>query len=265
MRRGRGRSAGTTLLVMLACLLLASTPFVLAHKAATSVDRGLTAELTASMTPPMLQRVMPGFIIGGEGAEQQQLQSARPRPTPTLTQQQLRARQQMQNPEADSSSGELPTSVSEISGQPSPTFVGEPHDPLLALMPDFAFSMPAQVVVNGLNLALLVVLVVHLAFTTRYHYPLSKMNFMLQAGSTVLLLVNLITETVIILKELDRKSHRYPYMFPYIGLQVPLPDYNDLQTGFYVLLQAVTLFFGHVSLLLTLLIVLATLTHIIHS
>ncbi|KDN45229.1 hypothetical protein K437DRAFT_274292 [Tilletiaria anomala UBC 951] len=143
----------------------------------------------------------------------------------------------------------LPTSASDIAGQPSPTFIGEPHDPLLALIPSFAFSMPAQIFINGMNLSLMIVLAVHLSFTTRYHFPLSKQNFLLQAGSTTLLLASLISETAVILKELKRKSHRYPYMFPYVGVQLPPPDHSwtIVQDVFYLLMLAMTTFLAHLT------------------
>ena len=140
-------------------------------------------------------------------------------------------------------------SVSDIEGQPGPTFVSEPKDSALALMPAFAFSMPAQIVVNGLNLAMMCVLAIHLTFTTRYHYPLSKLNYLLQASSTGLLLLSLIVELHVILDELERKSHRWPYMFPYIGVQVPPPDdsWTVTQLVFYLLMDALTTLFAHVS------------------
>ncbi len=141
------------------------------------------------------------------------------------------------------------SSATDVNGQPSPTFVGQPHDPLLALIPDFAFSMPAQVVVEGLNLAMLCVLIFHLAFTGRYHFPLSRKNYILQTSSTLLLLLSVVVELRVILHELDRKSHRYPYMFPYIGVQVPPPDnsWTDVQMVFYLLMKAVTTATAHVS------------------
>lgn len=140
-------------------------------------------------------------------------------------------------------------SASEVQGQPGPTFVNDPQASALALMPAFAFSMPAQIVVNGLNLAMMCVLAIHLTFTTRYHYPLSKLNYLLQASSTGLLLLSLIVELHVILDELERKSRRYPYMFPYIGVQVPPPDdsWTVAQLVFYLLMDALTTLFAHVS------------------
>ncbi len=88
------------------------------------------------------------------GAPQQRLY-ARQASTPTTT-------------SATATYSELPTAAITIDGQPPPTSSG---DPLLALMPDFAFSMPAQIVVDGINIALISVLLIHLLFTVQYHFP----------------------------------------------------------------------------------------------
>lgn len=154
---------------------------------------------------------------------------------------------------ADGSGGDsvsqLPTGVSRLDGQPTPTSSSQPHDPLLAIMPDFAFSMPAQIVANGINIALVTVLAIHLLFTAQYHYPLSSRNYVLQAVSTFMLLISLSVQLDIVLKKLNHQSHTWPYMFAYIGVQTPPQDgsWSTVQEAFFLLMRACTTALAHVS------------------
>ena len=141
---------------------------------------------------------------------------------------------------------ELPTAAVTIDGQPPPT---TSSDPLLALMPDFAFSMPAQIVVDGINIALISVLLIHLLFTVQYHFPLSRKNFYLQISSSLMLLISLSVTLHIILKHLGQESQRYPFMFPYIGIQLPPGDdsWSKLQEVFFLLMRAITTALIHIT------------------
>lgn len=58
-----------------------------------------------------------------------------------------------------------------------------PPSPTDAL-PDFTYAMPVQVVILSMTLTLLSILLIHLLFTIRYHLPLSKLNYALQARWT---------------------------------------------------------------------------------
>lgn len=166
------------------------------------------------------------------GAPQQRLY-ARQASTPTTT-------------SATATYSELPTAVITIDGQPPPTSSG---DPLLALMPDFAFSMPAQIVVDGINIALISVLLIHLLFTVQYHFPLSRKNFYLQISSSVMLLLSLSVTLHIVLSNLEDESKRYPFMFPYIGIQLPPGDdsWTKLQEVFFLLMRAITTALIHIT------------------
>ncbi|PWN48818.1 hypothetical protein IE53DRAFT_176370 [Violaceomyces palustris] len=158
-----------------------------------------------------------------------------------------RARAEEDQVATATSEQELPTAAVSIEGQPPPTSYN--HDPLLALMPDFAFSMPAQIVVTGINIALVAVLTIHLLFTVQYHFPLSRKNFYLQMASSVMLLVSLSVTLHIILEQLQDKSQNWPYMFPYIGVQVPPGDnsWTVVQEVFYLFMRAVTTALAHIT------------------
>lgn len=147
------------------------------------------------------------------------------------------------------SSSALPTGESQISGQPPPTSTASPHDPLLAIMPDFAFSMPAQIIVGGVNLALTTMLTIQLIFTMQYHYPLSKRNYILQFCSTLILLISLAVQLHSILSALEHQVHGWPYMFAYIAVQIPPQDgsWTIVEEAFFLVMRAVSTFFIHLT------------------
>lgn len=163
-------------------------------------------------------------------------------------QEQLLARQYSSGNDSNATATytELPTSAITIDGQPQAT---TSSDPLLALMPDFAFSMPAQIVVKGINIALISVLIVHLLFTVQYHLPLSRKNFILQISSSAMLLISLSVTLHIVLQILEDDSKRYPFMFPYIGIQLPPGDgsWTELQQIFFLLMRAITTALIHIT------------------
>uniref|UniRef100_V5F0R6 Uncharacterized protein n=2 Tax=Kalmanozyma brasiliensis (strain GHG001) TaxID=1365824 RepID=V5F0R6_KALBG len=116
-------------------------------------------------------------------------------------------------------------------------------------MPDFAFSMPAQIVVDGINIALISVLLIHLLFTVQYHFPLSRKNFYLQISSSLMLLISLSVTLHIVLDLLEGESQRYPFMFPYIGVQLPPGDdsWTKVQEVFFLLMRAITTALIHIT------------------
>lgn len=149
----------------------------------------------------------------------------------------------------NTTSSALPTGASQISGQPPPTSTNSPHDPLLAIMPDFAFSMPAQIIVGGVNLALTTMLTIQLIFTMQYHYPLSKRNYVLQSCSTLILLISLAVQLHSILSALEHQVHGWPYMFAYIAVQIPPQDgsWTVVEEAFFLFMRAVSTFFIHLT------------------
>lgn len=140
--------------------------------------------------------------------------------------------------------------VTTIDGQPSPTATGASrHDPLLAIMPEFVFSMPAQIVADGINLSLVSILAIQLIFTARYHFPLSRKNYSLQLVSVLMLLITIAVHLHIVLSKLRDESRIWPYMFAYIGVQIPPQDgtWTVAQEAFYLLMRALSTALVHVS------------------
>lgn len=146
----------------------------------------------------------------------------------------------------------LPTGATTIESQPQPTTSASiDRDPLLAIMPDFVFSMPAQIVVDGVNLALVSILAIQLVFTAQYHYPFSRKNYCLQVASVIMLLISLAVHLNAVLAKLHKQSHQWPYMFAYIGVQIPPQDgsWNRAQQALYLLMRAISIALVHVSIL----------------
>ena len=69
-------------------------------------------------------------------------------------------------------------------------------------LPSFALSFPVQVAAMGIVLAMAVVMALHLVFTAPFHYPLSKLNFILQLTGTLLFLVNVAASLGVVLRDL---------------------------------------------------------------
>ncbi|CAO1631754.1 unnamed protein product [Parajaminaea phylloscopi] len=158
----------------------------------------------------------------------------------------LRRQESIERP---ASTTELPASATLISSQPSATTSAMSHQNLLAIMPAFAFSMPAQIVASGINIALVSVLAVHILFTVQYHLPLSRANWILQICSTGILLVSLSVHLNAVLTSLEKESHQWPFMFPYLAEGLPPGDgsWSKVAEAFFLLMRAVTTVFIHLT------------------
>ncbi|GAA6004351.1 hypothetical protein JCM10207_000681 [Rhodosporidiobolus poonsookiae] len=112
-----------------------------------------------------------------------------------------------------------------------------PEDPLRAMLPEFTYAMPVQVVILGVTVALLGMLLVHLLFTIRYHAPLSKVNYCLQTVATVLSIANVGAQLHITMTTLISTGRQWPYMFDYIEVAIPKKSWSTPQRGAWFLLQ----------------------------
>lgn len=151
--------------------------------------------------------------------------------------------------ESGSGTVQLPTGVTDISGQPSATSEADARDNLLAIMPAFAFSMPAQILVTGINIALVSVIAVHLLFTVQYHLPLSRGNWIFQICSTLMLLLSLIVYLSIVFSSLETQSHTWPYTFDYLAATIPPTDgsWSMVRSAFYLVMRAMTTLLIHLT------------------
>ena len=74
----------------------------------------------------------------------------------------------------------------------------------------FAYSYATQLVLNGVILALLVVLLAHLLFTVQYHYPLARLNCVLQISGVGITLLAVVATLVVILEFGSKQTSQWP-------------------------------------------------------
>lgn len=94
-------------------------------------------------------------------------------------------------------------------------------DPYLAFRPNFARSLPVQIMLTGVVLTLVAVLLIHLLFTAQYHWPLAPVNYVLQLSGVITLLISLIATIHVVLSTSFTESKQWPYMLSYIAVNVP--------------------------------------------
>ncbi len=98
------------------------------------------------------------------------------------------------------------------------------EDPILAQQPNFARSLPVQILMTGIIFALVAVLLVHLIFTAQYHWPLAPINYVLQVSSVLVMFISLIATILVVLAAARSDSQGWPYMLTYIAVVIPPLD-----------------------------------------
>lgn len=113
--------------------------------------------------------------------------------------------------------------------------------------PPFVLSYPVHVLMNGIVFAFIVSLLVHVIFTAVYHFPLNRMNFLLQLASCLLMLIMECTKIGITLSRMSYAGSVWPFMFPFMAPRLPNASrWPTVQTVFYSFLQMITLLSSHV-------------------
>ncbi|KAF9810444.1 hypothetical protein IEO21_06942 [Rhodonia placenta] len=98
---------------------------------------------------------------------------------------------------------------------------GFPSDPILALRPSLAHSLPVQLLLTGIVLTLMSVLLLQLLFTAQYHCRLALVNFSLQISAVVTLLVTCVSTVYVVMSTVDGQSQTWPYMLNYVAVNIP--------------------------------------------
>ncbi|KAK8854613.1 hypothetical protein IAR55_003352 [Kwoniella newhampshirensis] len=111
-------------------------------------------------------------------------------------------------------------------------------DPYLEYQPAFAYALPIQLLVNGITVTLLCVLLIHLLFTTQYHYPLAPLNYILQLLSILTVLISVIIKIVIILDQTSDSADQWPYSLDYVAVSIPPQSWTTGRCAAWFLLQA---------------------------
>ncbi|CAG8589092.1 9814_t:CDS:2 [Acaulospora colombiana] len=133
------------------------------------------------------------------------------------------------------------TTISTI--QPTKTVYD--RDPYLDYQPAFAYSLPVQFLLTGAILAVCIILLIHLVFTVPYHWPLARLNYVLQMAGVCSLLLNLGITLSVILSDVHATSREWPYMLNYVAVDVPLTNWTQVGAGWWYALDAVTSGLAH--------------------
>ncbi|CAH7686022.1 hypothetical protein BY996DRAFT_4554588, partial [Phakopsora pachyrhizi] len=120
-------------------------------------------------------------------------------------------------------------------------------NPLLAFQPAYTYSMPTQLLIYGIVLTLLTVLILHLAFTAKYHYPLASSNFVLLLSAVFLTEISVIVVVVVTNQYLFTRSRFWPFMFDYVEVPMPPSDWKTAQLIGWYLMQGAVTFFAHAT------------------
>lgn len=117
------------------------------------------------------------------------------------------------------------------------------------VLPSFSHSSVVHVFVLGIILAVNAVLLFLVLFTAPYHYPLSRLNYVLQAVSVSVLLLNVSVSAGTTLRYLYRIGVVWPHAFPFVGLELPPTDrrWSVAERALFLLLQAFTTMTAHLT------------------
>ncbi|KAL7422379.1 hypothetical protein Q5752_003025 [Cryptotrichosporon argae] len=129
----------------------------------------------------------------------------------------------------------------------APAFDSLAADPYLAYRPAFAYTLPIQVLAAGITLTLLVVLLIHLLFTTQYHYPLAPLNYALQLASVLSVLGTLLTKIIVVLGHSTDTAGTWPYDLQYIAVPIPPASWSTAQQAVWLLFLAINNGLAHIT------------------
>ncbi|OCF32689.1 hypothetical protein I316_05610 [Kwoniella heveanensis BCC8398] len=116
-------------------------------------------------------------------------------------------------------------------------YIMEPN-PYLQYQPAFAYTLPIQLLVNGITITLLCVLLIHLLFTTQYHYPLAPLNYILQLLSILVVTISVIIKIVVILQHSAHSADIWPFDLDYVAVTIPPASWGTGRCAAWFLLQA---------------------------
>lgn len=87
----------------------------------------------------------------------------------------------------------------------------------------------------------------HLAFTTRYHLPLAKVNYILLASGCVTSFVSVFWQLLEISIDARRRAREWPFMFDYLEFVFPGATWSAVKSAAWLTLNALTVILSHVS------------------
>lgn len=94
-------------------------------------------------------------------------------------------------------------------------------DIILSYRPSLSYSLPLQVLLFTIICTIILVLCVHLAFTSSTHWSLSPSSFSLQLSASVFFLSTHGAMLIMVLKIASRQTLKWPYMFSWVAVEIP--------------------------------------------
>lgn len=113
-------------------------------------------------------------------------------------------------------------------------------DPFLQYRPPFVRSLPVQILLTGIVLALVAVLLVHLIFAAHYHWHLTPVNYVLQLTGVTTLFISLVSTLHVILASTYDESVQWPYMLSYLAVNVPGCNWTSAERAAWLTMYATT-------------------------
>lgn len=94
-------------------------------------------------------------------------------------------------------------------------------DIILSYRPSLSYSLPLQVLLFTIIFTIILVLCVHLAFTSSTHWSLSPLSFSLQLSASVFFLSTHGAILIMVLKIASQQTLKWPYMFSWVAVEIP--------------------------------------------
>lgn len=125
--------------------------------------------------------------------------------------------------------------------------LSDPRNPLLEYQPNFSHALVVQLLVLSAVAALHIVLLLHLAFTTKYHLPLARVNYILLTSGCLTSFAALFWQMVEVCIKARDRSLEWPFMFDYLQFKFPLQAWPTGTKIAWLVLGAVVVFLCHVG------------------
>jgi hypothetical protein len=121
-----------------------------------------------------------------------------------------------------------------------------PVNPLLQYQPNYSRSLVVQLIVLSAIAALHIVLLLHLVFTTKYHLPLARFNYLLLTGGCTVSFGVLLWQIVEVAESARERSREWPFMFDYLQYGFPVSGWSMAKKVVWLILNAIVVFLCHV-------------------
>lgn len=122
-----------------------------------------------------------------------------------------------------------------------------PPNPLAALQPPYSRSLVVQIIVLSCVATLHVVLLLHLLFTTRYHLPLARVNYILLTSGCISSFAAILWQVIQVAYDARARAKQWPFMYDYLEYLYPEQTWPLARKAVWLVLNAVVVLLCHVG------------------